>query len=167
MRFAQLFLAAALFCFGILPALASDPQSEARAAIDAGDYAKAAKLLQALADKGDGAAAFNLGVMYGRGQGVAKSDVIAASWFEKAARDGNALAQLDLGIMYRNGQGVAIDFPHSYMWLDVAASNLTGADGAQAMKFRDDVAKRMTPQQLQDAQDMSDNCKLAGVKSCD
>ncbi len=74
---------------------------------------------------------------------------------------------MNTGIMYRNGQGAAADLPRAYMWLDMAASGLSGSDGAEAAKIRDDAAKRMTPEQLQDARDMIDNCKLAGVRNCD
>lgn len=154
------------FCLST-SAFAADPQSDAKAALDAGDYATAVKLLQPLAAQGDVAAEFNLGVMYGSGQGVAKDQAAALSWFEKAARGGNALAQMNTGIMYRNGQGAAADLPRAYMWLDMAASGLSGSDGAEAAKIRDDAAKRMTPEQLQDARDMIDNCKLAGVRNCD
>jgi TPR repeat protein len=163
-------LAAALlviFLASLGEALAADPQADAKAALDAGDYATAVKLLQPLASQGDVAAEFNLGVMYGSGQGVAKDEAAAATWFEKAARGGNPLAALNVGIMYRNGQGVAADLPHAYMWLDVAASNLSGTDAAQAAKYRNEAASRMTPDQLQDAKDMADNCRLVGVKNCD
>ena len=60
-------------------------------AVDAharGDYAKALRLIRPLANDGDAAAQFNLGLMYMTGQGVSRDDAAAAIWFQKAAEQG-------------------------------------------------------------------------------
>jgi uncharacterized protein len=72
-------------------------------AVDAnarGDYAKALRLIRALANDGDATAQFNLGLMYVNGHGVQRDDSAAALWFRKAAEQGYALAQSNLGTMY-------------------------------------------------------------------
>lgn len=162
-------LAIALACgLALSPVLASDnPQADAKAAFENHDYAAAARLLEPLAAQGDGAAQYNLGTLYNSGRGVTRDLAVAASWYEKAARQGKALAQLAIGAMYRNGQGVEADYPRAYMWLTMAAEGLTGADNQQAEIFLRDLKARMTPEQMQSALDMVDNCQQVGVKNCD
>ncbi len=152
----------------LIPALASEsPQAEAKAAFENHDYAAAARILEPLAAQGDGAAQYNLGTLYNSGRGVTKDLTMAASWYEKAARQGKALAQLAIGAMYRNGQGVEVDYPRAYMWLTMAASGLTGTDNQQTERFLKELKAQMTPEQMQSALDMVDNCQQVGVKNCD
>jgi TPR repeat protein len=47
--------------------------------------------------------------MYAQGEGVKQDDVLAASWYRKAADQGELKAQHNLGIMYSFGQGVPQD----------------------------------------------------------
>ena len=93
----RIHLAATLvFC-----ALAATPTlaglAEGRAAYQRGDHATAFSELRPLAEQGRSAAQNLLGVMYARGQGVAKDEVEAAKWFRKAAVQGDAYAQYALG----------------------------------------------------------------------
>lgn len=149
-------------------ALASDnPQADAKAAFESGDYAAAAKALEPMAAQGDAAAQYNLGLLYNTGRGVPKDQAMAASLYEKAARQGKAPAQLAIGVMYRNGQGVPADYPRAFMWLTMSEDGLTGTDNAQAARFRKELEKDMTPEQMQEARDMVDNCRQVGVKNCD
>ena len=62
-----------------------------------------------LANQGNAAAQFNLGVMYHQGQGVRQDYTQARQWFEKAASQDYAAAQFNLGVMYHQGQGVRQD----------------------------------------------------------
>ena len=52
---------------------------------------------------------FNLGIMYGNGQGVDKDKKRAVKLFTLATDQGHATAQYNLGIMYYNGRGVDQD----------------------------------------------------------
>jgi TPR repeat protein len=74
-----------------------------------GDYAKALKEWQPLAEQGDAVAQFNLGLMYANGQGVPQDYKEALKWFRKAAEQGVASAQHNLGVMYAFGQGMPQD----------------------------------------------------------
>lgn len=157
-----------LFALTSTAALASDnPQLDAKNAFERGDYATAAKILEPLAERGDAAAQYNLGTLYNSGRGVTKDLALAASWYEKAARQGKALAQLAIGAMYRNGQGVDVDYPRAYMWLTMAASGLTGTDNQQTERILKELRTEMTPEQMQSALDMVDNCQQVGVRNCD
>ena len=62
----------------------------ANAAYDRKDYATALRAYQSLAAQGDAAAQYNLGVMYGQGQGVPQDYVTAHMWFNLAAARGDA-----------------------------------------------------------------------------
>ena len=50
-----------------------------------------------VAEQGDAAAQYNLGLMYYKGQGVRQDDAQAVQWFHKAAEQGSAAAQYNLG----------------------------------------------------------------------
>ena len=57
-----------------------------------------------------------------------------------------------LGLMYFNGRGVPQDDTQAYMWVNLAASRARGDDRKRYARERDAVAKRMTPQQIANAQ---------------
>ena len=54
--------------------------------------------------------------------------------------------------MYVGGEGVPQDDVQAHMWLNLAASRLTGEDRESAVEGRDLVAGRMTPDDLSEAQ---------------
>ena len=67
------------------------------------------------------------------------------------AQKGDADAQNSLGLMYRNGQGVPQHHVLAHMWY-----NLAGAQGvADALKYRDRLASKMTPAQIAEAQHLA------------
>ncbi|MBB3570546.1 tetratricopeptide repeat protein [Rhizobium sp. BK491] len=74
-----------------------------------GDYQRALKYWQPLAEHGDAQAEFGLGLLYETGHGVEQNFDTAQSWYRKAAEQGLASAQNTLGAMYANGRGVAKD----------------------------------------------------------
>ena len=63
----------------------------------------------------------------------------------------NAMALDSLGIMYAEGQGVPQDYVSAHLWFDLAATS--GDEDAQ--KSRAAVAKRMTSDQIAEAQRMA------------
>jgi uncharacterized protein len=115
----------ALFVLILLSAPASAQSggglAEARAAIEAKDYAKAITLLKPLADAGSIPAERELGAMYFKGLGTAPDAAKALKLFQDAARYGDAEAQKDVGVAYQNGPpGVANDV-EAVRWLRLAA----------------------------------------------
>ena len=54
--------------------------------------------------------------------------------------------------MYRNGKGVPKDYVQAHKWCNLAASQLTGKDRERSVKNRDDIAKKMTSEQIAEAQ---------------
>ena len=110
--------------------------------------AEAVKWYRLAADQGDAGAQSNLGIMYANGRGVPQNDAEAVKWYRLAADQGDAGAQSNLGIMYANGRGVPQNYVLAYMW-----SNLASAGGnAYGGKNRDEVAAKMTPAQIAEAQ---------------
>ena len=103
------------FRFAIAPVLsiiclAAPAWADFEAGADAyhrGDYATALHEWQPLAELGNAAAQYNLGLLYANGQGVPQDYIHAWQWYEQAAAQGDASAQYNLGLLYANGQGVA------------------------------------------------------------
>ena len=135
------------------PAVAG-PREDREAAVTAyekGDYATALRLSRSLANQGSAVAQWILGIMYANGQGVPQDYAAAASWYRKAAEQGQAGAQNNLGKMYATGQGVPQDYVLAHMWWNLAADQ----GDAVAFKKRDNVATKMTPAQIAEAQKLA------------
>ncbi len=133
---------------------------EGVAAYDRGDYATALREMRVLAEQGDAAAQYNLGVMYFEGQGVAQDYAEAVKWYRRAAEQGYADAQNNLGLMYGKGQGVAQDYVQAHMWFNLAASRLPpGEERHAAVQGRDVAEKRMTPALVAEAQRLARDWK--------
>lgn len=81
------------------------------------------------AKQGCGTAQFNLGICYGNGQGVDKSERESAYWHQEAAKQGIVDSQYRLGLKYYHGKGVAMDKKEAVKWYTKAA--LQGHDSAQ------------------------------------
>ncbi len=117
-------------------------------AYNRGDYMTALREFRPLADQGGASAQNNLGVLYGKGQGVPQDYAQARHWWEKAAAQGDVKAQHNLGILYDKGYGVPQDLVQAYKWY-----NLAGANGYnRGVELRDAVAKQMTPAKIAKAQ---------------
>ena len=74
----------------------------------------------------------------------------AAKWYRLAAEQGNAEAQRSIGAMYAEGQGVPQDYVLAHKWLNLAAAQ-GGTISDIAVKMRDHVASKMTPEQIAEA----------------
>ncbi len=72
----------------------------------------------------------------------------ALSEWRAAANSGDAKAMLALGRLYVQGLGVPQNYVHAHMWFSLAASQFE----AEAMKERDALAERMSPEQVAEAQ---------------
>ncbi len=58
--------------------------------------------------------------------------------------------------MYSNGRGVPQDYVQAYMWYNLAASRLPPGEKRDiAVKSRDDVAEKMNPAQISEAQKLA------------
>jgi TPR repeat protein len=80
---------------GIAGAIAG-PWEDGMASYNRGDYVPAIRLFRPLAEQGNAKAQSALGVMYRRGEGVARSSVRAFIWLSRAAARGDARARVEL-----------------------------------------------------------------------
>ncbi len=97
----------ATFCFIQTPHALADEKSEAQEYFDQGmieyekeNFEKSHELLEKSAEMGHGDAQYQMGVLYYKGQGVAKDNEKAAFWYGKAAKQGIKNAQNSLGNLY-------------------------------------------------------------------
>src|SRR6266403_2023772 len=150
-------IAAVVLVSAFAASVAAGTLEDAADARARGDYAKALRIIRPLANDGDAAAQFNLGVMYLAGHGVQQDYSAAALWFRKAAEQGYALAQTNLGVLYAEGRGVPQDYVRAHMWF-----SLSRAQGEQsAVKGLEMVEQRMTPAQIAEAQKLARDWKPA------
>ena len=112
------------------------------------DYATAAKEWRELADGGDPASQFNLGLLYLDGIGVPQSITEAIEWFRRAADPGYPKAQYNLGGMYAAGKVVRRDYITAHMWLNLCAATADPKCIAQ----RDLVQAKMRDRDILEAQ---------------
>ena len=126
------------------------------------DYKEAIKWYKLSAEQGDAEAKYNLGVFYDKGWGVPQDYKEAVKWYRLSAEQGYADAQYNIGVSYELGDGVPQDYVRAHMWINLAASN--GRDGGA--KARDIVAKKMTPAQIEKAQDLARKCLAKNYKRC-
>jgi TPR repeat protein len=199
-------MTAALFGFlSAAPAVAG-PIEDAEAAFYAQDYAKALKIVQPLAEKGDPAAMNrlavmyemgrgvpadmpkavslykasakknyadaqnNMGILYLSGTGVEQNDAEALVWFERAALNGNNHGRVNAAVMYSRGKGTAPDMIKAYMYAALVTAPAAGTDTSflkAPNNPRDEMAKQMTPEQIQKAEEKTKACFLSNYKKCD
>src|SRR5579859_8081661 len=79
------------------------PFQRGTAEYERGAYVDAFYAWKQAARSGSAEAAFRIGELYVRGEGVLRSLPDAAAWYEKAAEAGHIDAQLQLGLMLLRG----------------------------------------------------------------
>ena len=64
------------------------------------------------------------------------------------------MAQANLGVMYEFGHGVPQDLVRAHMWFSLSAAGFPASEAKNrgiATRNRDEIAARMTPEQLAEA----------------
>lgn len=156
------------FCLSVALVFAPGPGSTQDiftgvAALAEGDFATAIREFRPLAEQGDAEAQALLGGMYRQGLGAPQDYPAALFWFRKAANRGNPHAQYDLGRMYDEGNGVPQDYVSAHMWLNLASGNGFSAGPAA----RDELAAKMTPADVSEAQRRARMCIASDYQDCD
>jgi TPR repeat protein len=119
------------------------------------DYVKAGRLLQRPAERGNAQAQTVLCYLYTTGFGVPRSNAAAADWCLRAADQGNVQAQYMLGLLYNKGHGVPENYILAYKWMNLAASRAAGPKKDYSFRIRDAIASKMSPAQVERAQELS------------
>jgi uncharacterized protein len=149
------FLLSLTFLFLFSGYVYGDDLQEGWSAYKNNDYKKAYKLWLPLAEQGNVTAQYNLGHMYEKGKGVPQDYKEAVRLYYLSAEQGDVDAQFKLGVSYGMGRGVSKDNALAHMWW-----NLSGSNGnKEAAENRDIVETKMTPQQIEKAQEMARNWK--------
>jgi TPR repeat protein len=130
------------------------------------NYANAHQWYEQAAAQGYAMAQYNLGLLYDNGDGVPQDYAKARQWYEQAAARGYPMAQTNLGVLYRSGHGVPQNDVRAYMWFSLAAARSTGNLQKPAADTRDDMALRMTPTQIAEAQRLAQQCQAQQFKGC-
>ena len=118
------------------------------------DYVEAAKWYQKAADQQLPEAQLSLGLMFSDGHGVPQDYKLAVKWFHAAAQQGDFAAQFNLANLYVAGRGTPQDYVEAHKWYNLAAA---ASGAAEAAKARDDLAAKMSPEQVAKAQDLARN----------
>lgn len=119
------------------------------------DDAQARQWYEKAATQGHVGAQVNLGILYDYGRGGPQDFKMAVRWYRRSAEQGNDLAQRRLGLLYERGDGVPKDFVQAYMWYKLGAAN----GGKSGAIMRDELAARMTSDQLAEAKSLARDWK--------
>jgi hypothetical protein len=105
---------------------------------------------------GNATAQTRLGMLFAEGTGSAPNFEAAAIWYQRAAEKGYPNAQVLLGLAYAAGEGVLQDYVAAHMWINLAVAKLPPGKGRDsALETRDLIAKKMTPGQIAEAQELA------------
>ena len=111
------------------------------------DYEIAFRWTEAAALQGHPGAQLNLGSLYYFGNGVRQDRDKAVEWYAISARAGNGAAAYTLAAMLRDGDHVDRDPVLAHAWAAWAARY----DHPEAGAMIEEIASRMTPEQLGEA----------------
>jgi uncharacterized protein len=146
-------LASGLLALALFGTAMAGPLEDAHTAYGKGDYKTAFQIFRPLAEQGNAEAQIGVGLMYRDGEGVPQDYAQAVVWFLKVANQGNEpygdLAKSCLGDMYRDGLGVPQDYFRAHMWYNLASTH------GGYRYLRDQLAAKMTPAQIAEAQRMA------------
>jgi len=123
--------------------------------VDMQNYTEAAKWYREAADQGNQCGQYGLGRIYFDGHGVPQDYAEALKWYRLAADQGEATSQSNLGFMYAKGNGVPQDYIQAHMWWNLAAASFPASGSKNrdvAEKHSDEVAAKMIPEQIAEAQ---------------
>jgi TPR repeat protein len=132
------------------------PFEEGEAAFNRHDYVTAYRLLLPLAEQGNVSAQVMLGKIYSSTNFVGMDFQEGTKWYRKAAERKNKEAVSILCVSYVIGVGAPEDYVLGHMWCNIAVglARYPAESKSEAM-LRDLVARKMTPNQIGEAQRMA------------
>ena len=115
------------------------------------ESAKAMRWLTLAAENGNTEAMIVLGRLSRTGVGTLQNFGQSAKWLQTAAARGNPEGMLELGRLYRDGIGVDKDPVRAYIWFNRASA----VRNLDAVRERELISRLLTPEQLNEAQNLS------------
>ena len=98
--------------------------------------------------------------MFDEGLGASRDYGEAVRWYRHAADHGEPQGLNNLANMYRDSVGVQQDYVQAHLWFNLAAGRFaTNEKRDAAAKDRDDVAAKMTAEQIAEAQRLAQHWK--------
>jgi uncharacterized protein len=97
-------------------------------------------------EKGDLTSRAYYGLALATGTGVPRNAVLGGQLLNEAANAGNLDAMTTLASLHQVGQVMPRDYMRAYLWANIAISR--GAAGASLLALRDDLERRLSPDQL-------------------
>jgi TPR repeat protein len=150
----------AVMLVALVDVVLAGPLEDANEALIRKDYAKAVQLYRPLAAAGNPDAQVNLGYMFDEGLGVSRDYGEAVRWYRLAADQGQPQGLNNLANMYRDGVGVQQDYVQAHLWFNLAAGRFdTKEKRDSAAKDRDNIAAKMTAEQIVEAQRLAQTWK--------
>lgn len=119
------------------------------------------KRLHDLAETGDAAALYDLGVRHLKGDGTVQDSSKAARYFSRAAKTGYAPAALQLARMHLRGEAVAYNPVIAHSLLNLAARD-TGSIGDSARREMDTLEITMSRSDVEKAQNLANKRAVSG-----
>jgi TPR repeat protein len=118
-------------------------------------------------EKGHIDAMWDLSRAYSQGLGVSQNYKTAVKWYVKLAKRGEFGAQAWLGKMYENGTGIGKDDLRAYMWYHLSDWYNGSEEGSKSGQFsKEDLAKKLTSDQISKAEEMSSLCFNSNYTDC-
>jgi uncharacterized protein len=118
-------------------------------------------LVEKAAKMGNARAQFSLGLMNYR-IGDLSFDTASGNldeallWYRRAAEQGDVDSEIVLGLAYAKGIGVEQNEVEAFKWYDIAAALAKYVDVKNdVIKRRDELARAMTPAQIEEAKTLS------------
>ncbi|OIQ76709.1 localization factor PodJL [mine drainage metagenome] len=130
-----------------------------------GENVDAVRWFRQASDKGHIKAMNALGFMYEEGRGVPQNFKQAGNLYLQAMKNGNADAMVNRGLLYAKGLGVTNDNVQAYMHFLLAAAYAQDQETRDiSVKLRDEIAAKLSKQQLARGQAMADKFAQKEIK---
>ncbi len=118
------------------------------------DFKKAYEWFEKGANQGDADCQYNLAQMLRQGKGVKADPKKAFDLYNKSAAQGDTFSHFALAIIYRDGENVKVDNVKAYAHFIKASAEVD-----QAKKGYQDLAKKMTNAQINEAKALANKMK--------
>jgi len=130
-----------------------------------GNDVEAARWFRSASERGHVKATNALGFMYEKGRGVPQNFEQAGRLYFQAMKKGDADAMVNRGLMFAQGRGVDIDPVQAYMHFLLSAAYAQDKETRDAaVKLKDEVATKLSKQQIARGQAMADKFAKEEIK---
>jgi uncharacterized protein len=148
-----------IFALSVVASARADFESGLEA-YTVGSFEQAAREWAPLAEKGNTAAQYHLGLLYEEGQGLPRDYDLARYWYLRAAQQAYIDAYFSLGDIYALGRGVQVDRSLAYHWYTMAAAS----GHARAKEIIGQYAPKLSAEQMAEARRITRAWTLAHAR---